>query len=334
MYRLTATYKIELPNQLRVKRSKDDPLRYTAVIEGFDAEMVLVRNGGASIKEKCDVHETRAVTRIDISISRDEDSAPPDVPVNEKGGRDFTDRAPWFGKREHEYRRMAVEAVNRVIRFFKYEMKTPRLREFSVHDTEFRNPQCTNRDGKEFQSGIIELTSSVLSPPGPGLLGQKDFTEDEDAKLRRALQNDLDIEIHREFLSDAQTSVLNDKLRRAILEIAIACELAVKGAFFAKATTAGAAYEYLEDKRRVHVKVIELIDGAAKVAFGQSFKDVDPNAYTHIDFLFRARNKVAHRGERIYRDDGGTEYQVDRQTLEAWWASVDTLMKWIDKHRV
>ena len=334
MYRLTATYKIEFPNRLRVKRAEDDPLCYTAVIEGFDTEVVLVRNGGASIKEKGEIHETRAVTRIDVSISRDDDSAPPDVPVNEKGGRDFTDRAPWFGEREHEYRRVAVEAVNRVIRFFKYEMNTPRLREFSVHDAEFRNPQWTNRNGKELQSGILELTSTVLSPPGPGLLGEKDFTEDEDAKLGRALQNDLDIETHRDFLSDAQTSILHDKLRRAILEMAIACEVAVKGAFFAKATAAGAAYEYLEDKRRVRVKVIELIDGAAKLAFGQSFKDVDPDAYMHIDFLFRARNRVAHRGERTYRDDVGTECQVDRPTLEAWRASVDTLMKWIAKHRV
>jgi len=334
MYKLTATYNIELPNRLRVKRSKDDPLRYTADIEGFVAEVVLVCTGGASIKEKHDVHETLSVTRIDISISRDEDSAPPDVPVSEKGGRNFTDRAAWFGKRKNEYRRIAVVAVNRVIRFFKYEMKTPHLREFSMHDTEFNNPHWTNMEGKEFQTGMIELTATGLSRPGLGLLGEKDFTEDGDAKLINALQNDLVIEIHREFLSDAQTSVHNDKLSRAILEIAIACELAVKGAFFAKATTAGAAYDYLEDKSRVHVKVIELIDGAAKVAFGQSFKDVDPKAYTHIDFLFRARNKVAHRGERTYRDDGGTEYQVDRPTLEAWWESVDTLMKWIDTHRI
>jgi hypothetical protein len=221
-----------------------------------------------------------------------------------------------------------------VIRFFKYEMNTPYLRESRVQDAQFDNPQWTDRNGKELQSGILEFAVTVLSPPGPGLLGEKDFTEEEDAKLRGALQNDLDIETPREFLCDAQTSILNGKLRRAILEMAIACEVAVKVAFFAKATAAGAVYEYLEDKKQLRVRVIELIDGAAKLACGRSFKEDQPDAYRHIDFLFRARNKVAHRGENTYRDDAGNKHQFDHPTLEAWWASVGILMNWIAKHLV
>jgi len=334
MYRLTASYRIELPNWLRVKRAEDDLLRYTAVIEGFDTEVILVRNGGASIKKEGEKHETRAITRIDVSVSRDEDSAPPGVAVNEKGGSNFTDRAPWFDEREPEYRRVAVKAVNRVIHFFKYEMNTPRLREFSMHDAQFDNPEWTNRDGEKLQSGLVKFTVSLLPFRDRGLLGEKDFTENEDTALGDALQNDLDIKTHREFLSDAQTSILNGKLRRAILEMAIACEVAVKGAFFAKGSVAGAAYEYLENKKNLRVRVLELVGGAAKAAFGESFKDVDPGAYTHIDFLFRTRNKVAHRGEMFYLDDENNEHQVDRSILETWWESVDKLMEWIAKHRV
>ena len=331
MYRLTATYKIELPYQLRIRRSKDDPLRYNAVIEEFDVEVALVCDGDFRYKEKDDLHFTRTVTRIDVSISRDEDSAPPDVIVSERGARDFKDRAPWFSNRGEEYRRIALEAVNRVIRFFRYEMRTPNLLEFTNSNNEFSNPQWTNGAGKEIQPGLFEFVVTVLSSPGPELLGEKDFTDAEDEKLRYALQNDVNIELYMEFLADAQTSIRNGKFRRAILEMAIACEVAVKGAFFAKSTIAGAAYEWLEDKRQVHVRVIELIDGAAKVAVGKSFKDVDPDAYKDIDHLFRARNKVAHRGVMIYRDDSGTENEVDRSTLAAWWVSVDTLMSWIDK---
>jgi len=334
MYRLTATYKIELPNQLRVKRSEDDPLCYNAVIEEFDVKVALVYDGGFWYKAKDDLHKTRKVSRIDVSISRDENSAPPDILVSETGERDFKDRGPWFSKRAKEYRRVALEAANRVIRFFRYEMRTPRLLEFTDINNKFRNPQWTNEAGKDLQPGLSESVVTGLLARGPGLFGEKDFTEAEDEKLLYTLQNDVDIEVHMEFLADAQTSVKNGELRRAILEMAIAYEVAVKGAFFAKSTTAGAAYEYLEDKSRVHTKVIELIDGVAKAAFGQSFKDDDPNAYKDIDHLFRARNKVAHRGEMIYRDDGGTEHEVDRPTLESWWASEDTLMKWIDKHRM
>ena len=96
MYRLIATYKIELPHPLRIRRSKDDPLRYNAVIEEFDVEVALVCDGDSEYKEKDDLHFTRTVTQIEISISRDEDSAPPDVIASERGARDFRNRAPWF----------------------------------------------------------------------------------------------------------------------------------------------------------------------------------------------------------------------------------------------
>jgi hypothetical protein len=228
---------------------------------------------------------------------------------------------------------VAVEGVNRVIQFFKYEMKTPHLRELRVQDSQFQNPRWTDSGGKEPDSGILELSVRLLTPPGPGLLGEEALTQAEDAKLQRAIQNGLIIETYREFLSDAQTSVLDNKLRRAVLEMAVACEVAVKEAFFAKATAAGAAYEYLEDKRQVHVRVIDLIDGAAKLAFGQSFKDADGSAYEQLVYLFRARNKVAHRGRMTYRDDSGEEHRVDRAELVKWWAAVDVLMKWIAKHR-
>ena len=210
-------------------------------------------------------------------------------------------------------------------------MRTPSLVEYKNSNQEFRNPQWTNEDGEEFETGRIEFVVTTLPSRGLKLFGEKDFTEADDENLRNALQNDLDIDLHKEFLANAQTSARNGKLSRAILEMVIACEIAVKRAFFAKSTTAGAAYEYLEDKGRIRVSVIELIHNVAKEAVGQSFKDVDSDAYQDIDYLFRARNKVAHRGVMMYRDVGGTECEVDRPTLEVWWASVDTLISWIDK---
>lgn len=329
MYRLTATYNIELPYPFRIRRSEEDPLRFRTVIEEFDVEVVLVCYDGARYKEKDDLYFTRIVTHIDVSISRDEDSAPPDVIVSEKGTRDFRDRAPWFENKMDEYRLISIEAANRVIRFFRYEMRTPNLQEFTGGD-EFLNPYWTNENGEEIEPGIIKINAGVIRSRGPLLLGEKDFTESEDERLRYVLQNDIEIELHMMFLADTQTSIKNGKLRRAVLEMAIACEVAVKGAIFANSTTA-AAYECLEDKGRVHTRVIKLIDGFAKAAFGQSFKDVDPIAYKDIDHLFRARNKVAHRGDLTFRDDNGTQHNVDRPTLTAWWASIETLMSWIDK---
>jgi len=331
--RLTATYEIEFARYVRARRAADDGLRYSATIDGFDVEIVLIPNGGDRSRHADDTHETRAITRISVSVSRDEDSAPPNININNEEQRDFTNRSTWFGQHSKEYQTVAVEAVNRMVRFCKYDLQIPNFREFHIHDTQFQNPKWTGADDSELASGVIEHSSEILPPRGPGLVGEKDFTADHDARLQYVLQNDLSIETHQEFLADAQTSIVNGKLPRAILEMAIACEVAIKQLFFRETTTAGAAYEYLERKGRVNVRAIILIHGVAKEVFGESFKDVERDAYVNIDLLFRSRNKVAHRGKAIYRDDVGKEHKVNRQCLEKWWSSIGLLMNWIAKHQ-
>jgi len=111
--------------------------------------------------------------------------------------------------------------------------------------------------------------------------------------------------------------------------LAIACEVAVKQVFFAKSSIAGEAYEYLESKRKVEVSVPELIDGAAKQAFGESFKTAHSPEFKSISYLFQCRNKIAHRGEAWYRDERGTRHEIDRDTLATWWQSVENLLGWL-----
>lgn len=51
--------------------------------------------------------------------------------------------------------------------------------------------------------------------------------------------------------------------------------------------------------------------------------------YNNIVFLFRCRNKVAHRGELIYKDDSGILHPVDNDKLAEWWKSVTVLREWL-----
>ncbi|WP_457593470.1 hypothetical protein [Hydrogenimonas sp.] len=321
MYRLTATYMIKLPKSLRVVGRKDE-LIYSVILKEFDVRIELICDDDKYMVDSVLNKKIFAVDQLKISVSRDESSKPP--------AKD-EEKIDWFSKLEEEYRLIAVEAINRLIRFFKYEMKTPKLQEFNSRSSQFYNPVWNDKDGNELSSGSITLNSPlVLFPPGPHLLSEKDFDKADDIKLQYALNNDVEIDVYKEFLSDAQTSILDNKSRRAVLELAISCEVAVKGLFFSQGTPAGTAYEYLEDKGKIRTSIIELISGLAKFVFGKSFKEFDPSAYEHIDYLFRARNKVAHRGKLLYRDKNGSEHQVDRSTLENWWASVDKLMGWID----
>ena len=67
----------------------------------------------------------------------------------------------------------------------------------------------------------------------------------------------------------------------------------------------------------------------AKQAFGKSFKEDEKYHYDNIDSLFRCRNKVAHRGELIYKDDYGILHSVDKDLLTVWWDSVAVLLVWL-----
>lgn len=333
MYKLTAVYEVNLSEDLRVKRAESDQMHYETKVGALFVNVTLIRSDGGKIQIEGEKHSIRFINKMKIEVSRYEDSNPPPVPRNKAGGRNLTGRSQWLSERNQDYRKVAVKAANRIIRFFKYKMHTSMLKEFRDHDTEFQNPKWFGEDGKKLESGLFTITAILPPGPGPGLLGEIDFTKMEDEDLQVVLKNGLETETFQEFLSDAQESIRTGKFGRAVLELAITCEVAVKQAFFVKATPSGAAFEYLENKGQIHIKLVELLDGVARQAFGESFKDVERTAYEHIDFLFRCRNKVAHRGEEVYRDDMGTEHKVDKQTLMKWMASVHTLMKWIFNHR-
>ena len=143
------------------------------------------------------------------------------------------------------------------------------------------------------------------------------------------MKSNRNVELYEELLSDAQAAILQKNCRRGLLELAIACEIAIKQKFFRKKTPAGDIFEYLEDSRRLNVPAKELIDGGAKQAFGTSFKEEFSSDYQNIDFLFRCRNKIAHRGEIKYKDNSGTIHNVDEATIKKWWVSVAILLDWL-----
>lgn len=328
---LTATYEIELSRAFRVKRAEGDELRYEARIGEFCVSVVLVRNGGARYRGPDDQYETSLAKKVQLHVTRAEGSKPPPTPRNAKGGRDVGERAEWIREREDGYRDAAVTALNRLIRFFKYTMKTPQLSQFSEHEDCLLNPDWYDEDHNKLDPGIVKASGRLIT--SRGWLGERDFTVSDDVDLEACLDRELEPEVFQDFLSDAQTSILGGKLARASLELAIACEVAVKQLFFGAGTVASAVLEHLQDKQHFNIRVIELLVGAAQSAFGESFKQTHPRTFEHIVFLFRCRNQVAHRGKLTYRDDGGRQQIVNRRVMEQWWKSVDTLMAWIEQHR-
>ena len=117
--------------------------------------------------------------------------------------------------------------------------------------------------------------------------------------------------------------------------MALAVEVMVKKKFFGSDVAVGAAFEYLEDKGKVNVRVVDLLHSTAVAVYKrESFKETNPNEYEHLDRLFRARNKVAHRGKTVFRDDKGKFHVVDDAILLLWWDVVTTLRSWLRGKRL
>ncbi|MCX6677566.1 MAG: hypothetical protein NTU95_06430 [Methanothrix sp.] len=314
-----------------------DDLSYKTTIRDFDVELCLSNNlpayyrnmqkSGTPIpKEYTDENWYWATSKVTIQSARNEDMTIP-MPQTIDGRKSYEERRRYFKERKPAYQQAAWDVLDRAVRFFKYRLHNPNLSLVNQYNNDFQNPIWIDESGNEIKDteGIIVVTSlSSLNRFGVRFLSRHDDTD-----LVNALQNPISPDLIEQLLSDAQSAVFQGNLRRFVLETAIACETAVKQTFFAKATPSGAAYEYFEDKGKVHVSIPELIHSVAKQAFGKSFKEDEESHYNNIDFLFRCRNKVAHRGELIYRDGSGILHPVDKDKLEEWWESVTILRAWL-----
>jgi hypothetical protein len=336
MFRLIAKFDIQLPDGgLLVCRPRTDVLQYTIPVNGFDVELCL--NPAFETWRNLLNHDNNAliedpywsISTIRISVAREEDIPPP-PPQTVDGITSYDERRRYLEERKPAYREVAAQVLNRAVAFFKYRLHNPQLSKLGQYGAGFQNPTWFDDEGEEYKSGGKTLVGHRL--PDLASFGVKCLVDGDDVYLQQALQNPVVPELHQELLADAQTAIFEGNLRRGALEMAIACEVAVKQAFFAKSTIAGEAYEYLERKRMVTVSVPELISGAAKQAFGESLKDSYPADYDNIRFLFQCRNKIAHRGEPLYRDNQGEPHEVDVDTLKQWWASVEVLLSWLSEH--
>lgn len=331
MPRLTARFDFQFPDgNFLVNYGPDHEFRFQTRLEDFDVELDF--NPDYKIWRKMFEHtsskpKVSGYSKIQIFVSRLENIELPSVEIiDDNTYRIELDK--YLGERRLPYREIALKGLNRALLFFKYKLHNPKLQIIESYGNILLHPTWLDKAGKELKNPGTILSMEPL--PAANIFNIKYFSEEDKIDFYQALNQSINISLPEELLSDAQNAVFENNYRRAVLELAIACEVAVKQAFFAENTAAGAAFEYLERKRKVEVTVVELIHGVAKQAFGESFKEFDYEAFQQVDYLFRGRNKVAHRGKAIYRDNKGNLLEIDRQTLIEWWKSVTKLFKWLN----
>lgn len=301
----------------------------TLAFDGFEVSVRLLPAEHGRGRARDDPYWTTTVNAIEVEISRCEPDSPPEMVVTPDGKRDLTAQGTYLRSKLPQYSAVALEISNRVLQFFQYTLFTPLVRPIQTWEQSLHNPEWLDASGTVLRGG----THTIVGEPVPGFMGElgvKKLTPHDESALVEFLKAPQQPPLALTLLSDAQTAWFEGNLRRSVLELAICTEVMVKRRFFAQASPAGAAFDYLEDKAKVSVRVLELLDTVAEEAFSRSYRKEEPDNFVSIDHLFRCRNKIAHRGELAFRDDSGKTVQIDKARVEHWWQAVAGLKAWLD----
>lgn len=330
MQNLTATFIVRVDAPCLVTWPEEPPPRFTSTIDGFSVVAALHFIEGQRSRKAGEVDWTFKIASIEIAVSRSESDFP-STPIVD-GQRDLTFQQSYLSPKASEYGAVARKVAERFLNFFKFDLMVPLVHVSALRADDFNNAEWVDAKGQSI-AGPITFTIQPI-PGASGRLGAKRLTADRIADLASHIEGSpIEASLVKSLMSDAQAAWYEGNLRRAVLELAIAAEISVKRRYFQEHSPAGAAFDSLEDNGRLSVRVLELISKVAADVFGHSYKAEYAAKYTDIDQLFRCRNKIAHRGDLSYRDDGGQLQAVDANTVEKWWGAVVHLTNWLKSLR-
>lgn len=328
MPRLSAKFSIDISSPCLLTWPDGQEPEIVIRIDNFEILINMFAEKDWRSKEKGDANWTTGLSRLEVTVSREEDESPPEVIKKPDGMKDLTAQSEYLRSKLPEYRAMVLEVSNRILLFFQYSLFTPLVRLIEPWDFSLNNPRWFDTNENELRCGGLIVVDTKLGVNGE--LGVKKLSPRELPSLVSFLSVPTEPSLVMKLLSDAQNSWFEGDLRHSVLSLAICTEVLAKRCFFTQDSPAGLAFDYLEDKAKVTVRVLDLIDAIAEEAFGRSYKKEDKFNYKQIDHLFRCRNKIVHRGELVYRDDSGNLIKVNASEVEIWWHAVMKLKVWIE----
>ena len=345
MPRLTAIFEITLSEPFLWEYKEEDRVNlellttsdriFKITLGGFDIEIELADFSGCR-KGLVDSAEMAAeITRVILRVTRYELESPPIIEPTEQGRINWTPLQEYLLKIGVEYRAVATQLIERLSKYFRFQAGHPLI---IIHpeqvQSRFGNPIWIDETGKTIWDKVTCLTwgggfGLKLYPRWDVIAYRPEHRE----SLITALEQPKEQNLYEEILSDAKDAVAMGNIRRAVLELAIACEVAIKHIYSEDESFANSDYAYYEEKGIARARVLDFFDTIAFRTFGHSLKIADIECFKKISFLFRCRNKVAHLGTPVFRDDRGLEITANEAILLEWWSAVKNAIEQLRQYR-
>lgn len=344
---LTATYDVDLPQPLLVRTTEEssqaDEGRPLAELhpapellraafplsDGFSGtvqiELPTSRDGlrrGAG--EKFWVMRAH---RVKVSVTRwEEEALPPLKPDARLPDSPTLLRSRYFFARYHAFEWAAREALDRLLTFFRQMLGNPLLGSgYNLPIEAFSSPSFKDGDGND----IPDPMTHHVAPSSAGDLmyprwGVRAYAEADFPALQAFLEEPVLGPLYAELLDDSRDAYAREDLRRAIVDMAIGAELAVKEVLLSANSAGLDLWTHFEETGRLRIGVIEMIEAAGEVS-GLPFEGLDD-----LKTLFSCRDRAVHHGRLEFRArKKGPWIPADRGDAEDWWVAVQRFIDWL-----
>jgi hypothetical protein len=344
MPRLTAIFDITLPEPFLwecqdgdgydlERRTANDRI-FKITVKGFNVEIELADFSGCRKGIVGSAEMAAEITRVFFRVTRDEVESPPIIERTKEGKVDWTPLQEYLCKIDEEYKAIVTRLIEHLSKYFRFQAGHPLVQ---IHpergQSRFMNPIWIDQTGKT----IWDRVTGIMYGGGFGLRlyprwNVIAYKPEDRQSLIAALEQPKEQDFYEEILSDAKDAVATGNIRRAVLELAIACEVAIKHVYFEHESFAGSDYSYYEEKGIARARVLDFVDAIAFRTFGHSLKTDDIECFKKLSCLFRCRNKVAHLGTPVFRDDEGLEVTANETFLLEWWSAVKKAIEWLRQY--
>jgi len=343
MPRLRCLFKYELPDSVLIEyRERETILRdlanaFDSLAWGmgdFEVELSIAAIGDSAKSVNGGETWVSEVNTLEILVSRDETEELPITEPDEQGRVDLRPLQSFLDGLRTEYMRIASGIVVKFMLYLKYESGHPIVNTVpSFAQTEFENPKWFSEDGEQIWGRVTYFSSnpglSMKLFPDCGVTPLKSITQDE---LLTFLNAPRPPELFEEILGDARIAIAEGNTRRAILEMAIACEVGTKQIVSGSESYKSSVIDQLSESKLMNASNLDYIDKIPTILYGHSIKHDDKISYLTVKCLYKCRNSVVHEGKPQYKDDMGRVKNVDREVLIDMWNAVNQVIYMLKKY--
>lgn len=338
MNKLIAIFDIlipDLPGALMAHRHEKEEVKISSKIDDFDVELTLIPNQeSTTIKRGSDETKLYYFSKSEIKVEKCEDEGFPE---------DEFLMFNYIATRSNNYKKAALDALNNVILYFKYKLKSPGLRkiydfELNLNNKGILQTKWVDKNGDELLNDDYKnklknyFDNCIYSCEKGNLLTETSFgirklTLNDDIDLANAIRDQIKPLPYEDILSDAQAAALQGNIRQAALELAIACEIFIRHSLFKEDSFSERVFETLDGDKKFAITY--LLEDVTKGVFGESFQSSNLNDFKNLKNLLYCRNKIAHQGKAIYLENNQKQ-ELNIEVLKDWWNSFFVFVNWVN----